>query len=78
MEKTIREVVPEALVTPSLTLAATDTRHYGALSSQIFRFIPVTLTQEEIDTVHGTNERISLENYMNSVQFYIRLMQNSQ
>jgi carboxypeptidase PM20D1 len=67
---TIRGVFPDAVVAPTLVLGATDARHFTGLSNNVYRFIPLKLKNEDIDTVHGTNERISEAAQVRAVQFY--------
>jgi acetylornithine deacetylase/succinyl-diaminopimelate desuccinylase-like protein len=45
-------------VAPGLMVAATDSRHFTALSDHIFRFSPVRAKPEDLARFHGTNERI--------------------
>jgi len=77
ISNTIREIFPEAVVAPSLVIAATDARHYEACSDAIYRFMPVSLKKEELGMIHGINEKISVNDYEQLIQFYIRLLQNS-
>ncbi|GCC34018.1 hypothetical protein chiPu_0012491 [Chiloscyllium punctatum] len=60
-----------------LCIANTDTRHYLKLTKQLYRFIPMILKQEDLTRIHGVNERISIKNYEEIVEFYFRLLQNS-
>ena len=39
--------MPEAIVAPSLVVAATDTGHYEELADDIYRFIPVVLGPDD-------------------------------
>ncbi|WP_169543246.1 M20 family peptidase [Sneathiella aquimaris] len=77
IEKTVREVLPDVLVSPGLMLAGSDTKHYEPFSENSYRFIPMRFGPEDIARVHGTNERIHIDNYTEIIQFYIRLMENS-
>ncbi|MBI4519103.1 MAG: M20 family peptidase [Deltaproteobacteria bacterium] len=77
LRRTIREVYPEALVAPYLTLGATDARRYVALTQNIYRFTPIVGEPSDLARIHGTNERIALEHYEGAVQFFARLIQNS-
>ncbi len=77
IQKTIQEIFPGAVVAPGLMIAATDARHYTAVSDNIFRFLPVMVTNEEIEGIHGSNERISIANYERSIRFYRQLILNS-
>jgi carboxypeptidase PM20D1 len=78
LHRTIKEVAPEALVAPSLLVAATDSRHYARLTQNIFRFLPITLRPEDTARYHGIDERISVRDYERCVRFYVQLLRNSQ
>ena len=77
MNKTIREIFPDALVAPGLMIAATDSRNYLDVTGSIFRFSPVRATAEDLTRFHGTNERLSVSNYADMIRFYRRLLQNT-
>lgn len=74
LSRVIRQVYPDAVIAPYLTLAVTDSHHYTGLCNQIYRFTPFALNQTELERVHGTNERISLVNLERMVQFYHLLL----
>lgn len=67
-------VYPNSIITPGLTIAATDSRFYAAMTNA-YRFNPMVITNEDLDGFHGTNEKISIENMVNAVKFYSALMQ---
>jgi len=77
LNRTIREIFPDVVVAPGLMIAATDSRHYAGVADNIFRFSPVRATSEDLKRFHGTNERISIENYVDMIRFYQRLMQST-
>lgn len=77
IQRTIREVFPGTIVAPNLVLGGTDSRHFSDLSQNVYRFLPLSLTSSDLDRIHGTNERITIENYTDIVRFFIRLIQNS-
>jgi len=77
INQTIRQIIPKALVAPALLVAATDSRHYSALTKNIYRFLPITLRPEDAGRFHGINERILLEDYARCVRFYAQLIRNS-
>ncbi len=60
-----------------LVQVTTDTRHYHQLSDQVFRFQPVTLQLEDVRAIHGTNERISVDNLGTMLRFYRQLIINA-
>ncbi|MCU0445477.1 MAG: M20 family peptidase [Microscillaceae bacterium] len=77
IQKTIHEIFPQTIVCPNLVVGATDSRYFTGLSKNIFRFIPIRLKPEDLKRIHGTNERISVDNFAECVQFYQRLIENS-
>lgn len=77
LARTIREVFPGTLVAPGLMLGATDSRHMAGLTREIFRFSPVLATAQDLARFHGTNERISVENFSSMIAFYHRLLGNA-
>ncbi len=75
--QTIRDVFPEAVIAPGMTNSASDATRYIGLSPNILRFLPQRFTDEELVLLHGTNERISVDNYGEMISFYIQLIKNS-
>ncbi len=76
LARTVREAFPEVVVAPSLMIAATDSRHFTGLTRNIYRFSPVRAKPEDLTRFHGTNERISVRNYVEAIQFYHQLLRN--
>ncbi len=77
LQRTISQVFPQTIVAPNLSIAATDTRSYEKLSDNIYRFLPGKMAPDDLKRVHGTNERISVENYQEAVRFYVQFLRNS-
>lgn len=77
LNKTVREVFAHTIVAPGLMLGATDSRHFEGISTHIFKFSPVRATAEDLPRFHGTNERISVQNYAEMIRFYHQLLINS-
>jgi carboxypeptidase PM20D1 len=64
------------VVAPGLMVAASDTRHYGRIADNSFRFNPMIVTQDEVAGFHGTNERISTAGMVKGVRSYVRLLRS--
>jgi carboxypeptidase PM20D1 len=77
IQTTIRQVYPDAVVAPYLVVGATDGRHYAGLTPNVYRFLPIAVPKPELSKFHGTNESISVENYVRCVQFYAQFIRNS-
>lgn len=76
LKATILQQYPGVIVTPYLTIGATDCKHMGELSNRIYRFMPVLLSEGEQRSIHNFNEYISIENYGRMIGHYYRLIQN--
>jgi carboxypeptidase PM20D1 len=70
----VRATFPEAPVAPGLVLGATDGRHYEGVARAVLRFIPITMTKEDLARFHGNDERIAIADYMRAIHFYERLI----
>jgi carboxypeptidase PM20D1 len=50
--------------------AATDSRRYGRIADNTYRFLPVRLGEKGIGALHSIDESIAIEDYLNCVGFY--------
>jgi len=74
IKNTVNKVYPEGIVSPFLVTATTDSRHYKDITDNIYRFVPMVLTNEDLKKIHGLNESISIENYTLIINFFTELM----
>jgi carboxypeptidase PM20D1 len=79
IEKTIRQITadPHLVVVPFLVVGATDSRYFVDMSDNTYHFLLNRLGPDDLSRIHGTNERISVENYLKMVKFYYQLLRNS-
>ena len=61
---------PDALVAPCVTLTASDARTFTPISDHVYRFSPFVLTGEQRQSVHGTDEYLSVDSLSRGVHFY--------
>jgi carboxypeptidase PM20D1 len=70
LQRAVSSQFPDAIVVPYLVLGGTDARHYAKLTPNVYRFLPLRMGPDTTKRLHGTNERISLENLEGAVRFY--------
>ncbi len=76
-KRSIWETFGEIPVAPSMFVAATDSRHFHDLTRDIYRFRPIRARPADRTRIHGTDERIAEDNYMEMIHFQIRLLRNT-
>lgn len=64
---------PNAVVIPFMTIGGTDSQFFQEKGVDCYGIIPVLVDESDIQTMHGIDERISIENYM----FGIEVVYNS-
>ncbi|HKW40388.1 MAG TPA: M20 family peptidase [Gemmatimonadales bacterium] len=77
LARTIRQVVPSAIVTPWLLAGGTDSRHYTRLTPNVLRFVGAALGKDDVRRVHGTDERVGVQAYADAVRVYVQLLKNA-
>jgi carboxypeptidase PM20D1 len=75
ISRAVQEVFPGTAVAPFLTLGGTDSKHFVGVAEDVYRFAPLRYRPKLAAGVHGTNERIPVDDYRDMVRFYLRLME---
>jgi carboxypeptidase PM20D1 len=75
--RTVREVFPGVVVAPGLVIGGTDSRHLAGVAENVYRFSPVRARAEDLSRFHGTDERISVKNYIEMIRFYETLIRHA-
>ena len=79
LAKTIGQVSKEeVLISPSLVLGGTDSKHFNNISPNVFKYLHIRMDATDLKRVHGTNERILIKDYEELIRFYYQLMKNVQ
>jgi carboxypeptidase PM20D1 len=74
LKTSIQRIFGPIPVTPYIMLGGSDARHYSPVSDRIYRFSPEVMAPEDLDRVHGINERTGVEAFARNVQFFIDLI----
>jgi carboxypeptidase PM20D1 len=74
IESTIKGMWPDMVVVPSLVVGGTDSRHYTGVADNVYRFQPIRLKPEDMSRLHGIDERISVKDYKEAINFYYHLI----
>ena len=77
IRRTLERVKPGVIVAPNLLSAATDARHYEALTRNVFRMVPAELTADELKGFHGTNERVPVSSLVLIARYYRELIRGA-
>jgi len=59
-----------------MMIAASDSRKYTGVSSNIYNFAPIMVTSEDLARTHGLNERNKIEDYKRGIGFFYQLIKN--
>ncbi|HVS01958.1 MAG TPA: M20 family peptidase [Thermoanaerobaculia bacterium] len=65
----------DVVVAPYLLFAGTDSKHFAPLADDVYRFAGSTLGPGDRERVHGTGERIAVEDYGRMIELYRLLLQ---
>ncbi len=77
LKKVIGETFPDALPVPNTVVGGTDSRHYAAITSDIYRFAPYVFDATDIERIHGLNERMNVKAFAKAVQVYAELIKQA-
>lgn len=78
VQRTIGQVTADSVVVaPYLLPGRTDSGYYADESDAVYRFVPYQLGPDDRSRIHGSNERIAVDDYRTVVQFYMQLIRNA-
>ncbi|NPD04146.1 M20/M25/M40 family metallo-hydrolase [Nocardioides sp. zg-1308] len=75
VEECIAEVFPEAVATPYVMMAATDSRHFCAISEHVYRFAPFRMTKAQRQAIHSYDEHIGVADLVDGARWYQLLIE---
>ncbi len=71
---TIRGIDPDILVAPYMVRGGTDARYFNGLSDNVYRFLMARANPKTIEQIHGINEHVAVESYLEAIRFYYQLI----
>ena len=74
LHRAFRTVHPDVVLAPNMMIAFADARHFTGLTDDVYRFTPVTLRAEDLSRIHGTDERIAVDEYLDLIRYYEALL----
>ena len=74
--KSIKEVFPKVNISPYVMLASTDSRFYCDICDCVIRFTPLKLNSQQLDSIHGIDENVSIDALVDACEFYRYFIQN--
>ena len=78
LQTSIKQVLGDIIVLPSIGKESSYMRYFNDLSSNIYQFSPWILDSAQLEKVNNkVDERISVKEYLNSVRFYKKLIMNT-
>ncbi|KAF0112188.1 MAG: carboxypeptidase PM20D1 [Chloroflexi bacterium] len=70
----VREIFPGSAVAPYIMLGGTDSRNFCDVSDNVYRFTPIVVKEEDLNRVHGVNERLEIDALYKMVDTFYRLI----
>ena len=64
LSEEIKILQPNALAVPFMTIGGTDSQFFQSKGVDCYGLLPVLVEEADIQTMHGIDERISIENFM--------------
>ena len=74
IEEVLKEEFPGCVVAPSLLFAASDSRFFRHKGIPAYGICPVLVSLEDINMIHGIDEKISVENIIKGTEVYTKII----
>lgn len=75
IESTITEVFPDAVASPYVMMAATDSRYFTRICDRVYRFAPFRMTKAQRESIHSYDEHLGIDALVDGVHWYQRLIE---
>jgi carboxypeptidase PM20D1 len=75
LETTIGEVFPDAVPSPYVMMAGTDSRHFTEICERVYRFAPFRMSKAQREAIHSHDEHLGVEDFLDGVAWYRLLIE---
>ncbi|MBO4916218.1 MAG: M20/M25/M40 family metallo-hydrolase, partial [Oscillospiraceae bacterium] len=69
-ERAVREIFPGVVPVPYLMTGASDLRFFDPVCDQCIRFLPFPIDKQQLGSIHGVDENVSLDTLTGAVDWY--------
>jgi carboxypeptidase PM20D1 len=70
----IDEIWPGTPSAPYIMLGGTDSRNFCEISDCVYRFTPMVVCEDDLNRIHGVNERIGVDEFFKMADLIYRVM----
>ena len=74
---TIRGMDESIVVAPYMVRGGTDAKYFYGLSDNVYRFMMLRIDPETVKFIHGIDERIAVDAYVEAIEFNYHLLKRS-
>lgn len=71
----IKQIFPTMVTAPYMFIANSDSRYFGEVCKNIYRFTPFLMTLDDQKRIHALNERVSVESMVTASQFFTQCIE---
>jgi carboxypeptidase PM20D1 len=75
LDKSLREVYNDAPVIPVLFHAGSDNNYFRQMGIPTYGITPIAMSRDQLNSIHGSNEKITLQNLRQGTELYYRFIQ---
>jgi carboxypeptidase PM20D1 len=75
LASTITRDFPDAVVSPYVMMAATDSRYFTGICDRVYRFAPFRMSKAHREAIHSYDERIGVDDLVAGVGWYQHLIE---
>ncbi len=76
LKNAVLTVYPQVGVAPLIMTGGTDSKHFARISPNVYRFAGFCFTKEDMGGMHGNNETLGVQSFLDGIDFYIELLRN--